>query len=670
MKKAAIQLVSFITTIVLIIMSVPFYAFAQNVTFEQIVNASLYIIVYNEGTYTTVIKNDNGALSIGKICWHGTNALNLLKKIVALNPSQAFNILGASLYNEIVTSSSWDTRIATASEASALAILLATAESHQIQDESGYEYVSGYITLGQSLGITEAQALVFFADYANQNGRMGAANFCRNVQNSYGTATLGTLFAASTQSARRTRTYNFCVSINWEDYNGISAEKDSVSPTIANVTLSEITASGFTVYCDVTDNVSVSEVYFAVHHEDDGLDGINWYVQTPTDKQVSHTINISDFRNRAGNYCVYIYTFDEAGNYAYAILNPVNVPSSTVVQDFTLSVFANDASFVGDEIIWNASASGGSGYYLYQFTLYKDGEKIAERKYSDYQVFKYTAQETGKYSLEITVSDTSTGKSTSCFSSDINIYKPIITRSFTANHDSIFTGRTVTWELTAQGGEGELQYIYTVYRNNEAVYSTSAYSASASFTYKPTESGIYHIVANIKDSSSQVISFRSDEVTVFDPLEITDVRFSNNYAVAGMTITCTADIYGGTGTYSCVFDIYRNGIILYSEKSDTNEFTFIVPDDGTYTATVTVTDADSTTQTAESGILTAELTAKRGDANCNGEVTAADARLALRHSAQLEFIPEQNLSAADVNNDSEITASDARTILRISCGLE
>ncbi|MBQ8210588.1 MAG: hypothetical protein IJZ35_08410 [Clostridia bacterium] len=671
MKKALIRLVSFITTVALIITAVPFYTFAQSVSFDRIVNAAIYIIVYNEGNYTTVIKNDNGALSLGKICWHGTNALNLLKEIVAKNPSQAQSILGSSLYNEIVTSSSWDSRKATSAEASTLSILLATAESREIQDESAYEYVSGYVQLGQALGITEAQALVFFADYANQNGRTGAANYCQRVINTYGEATLGTLFDASSQSARRTRTYNFCATINWDDYGDEPEEADTIPPEITNVKVSDITTSGFSVSCDTTDNGDLIVVFIAVHHQDDSTDNASWYAQNPIDNKATHTVDISDFSNRSGNYCVYIYSFDESGNYTYVVLNPVNVPAATVAPEFTGTVYSNNASFIGEEIVWNASASGGSGHYLYQFTLYRNGKKIAERRYSDYSVFKYTAEESGVYSLEVSVSDSVSGKITACTSADINIYKPIIIDSLNASADRLYTGKTVSWEINAHGGEGDLQYAYTVYKDSEAVYSTASYSPDNRFTYKTSESGTYSVTVNIKDSSSQVISVSSDEITVYDPMAVTEVSFSDNYAVTGMSVTCTADITGGTGEYSCVFDIYRNGVILLSsEEISTNEFTFTVPDSGTYTATVTVTDADSTQVTAVSGALTAEDTAKRGDTNCDGEITAADARLALRHSAQLEILPLLNQSSADVNNDGEITASDARTILRMSCGLE
>lgn len=60
----------------------------------------------------------------------------------------------------------------------------------------------------------------------------------------------------------------------------------------------------------------------------------------------------------------------------------------------------------------------------------------------------------------------------------------------------------------------------------------------------------------------------------------------------------------------------------------------------------------------------------RGDVNGDAVITAADARLALRYSAQLEVLLPVQLTAADVNSDNTVTASDARTILRISANLE
>lgn len=59
-----------------------------------------------------------------------------------------------------------------------------------------------------------------------------------------------------------------------------------------------------------------------------------------------------------------------------------------------------------------------------------------------------------------------------------------------------------------------------------------------------------------------------------------------------------------------------------------------------------------------------------GNLNDDNEITAADARIALRASVSLETLTEEQEKAADVNYDGDVTAADARIILRASVGLE
>lgn len=55
-----------------------------------------------------------------------------------------------------------------------------------------------------------------------------------------------------------------------------------------------------------------------------------------------------------------------------------------------------------------------------------------------------------------------------------------------------------------------------------------------------------------------------------------------------------------------------------------------------------------------------------GDVDDDGEITAADARLALRMSVGLEEV----IRRADIDVDGSVSAADARQLLRISVGLE
>jgi len=59
-----------------------------------------------------------------------------------------------------------------------------------------------------------------------------------------------------------------------------------------------------------------------------------------------------------------------------------------------------------------------------------------------------------------------------------------------------------------------------------------------------------------------------------------------------------------------------------------------------------------------------------GDVTGEGKITAADARLALRYSAKLEELSDEQLKAADVDKSGIVNASDARKILRVSAKLD
>ena len=65
-----------------------------------------------------------------------------------------------------------------------------------------------------------------------------------------------------------------------------------------------------------------------------------------------------------------------------------------------------------------------------------------------------------------------------------------------------------------------------------------------------------------------------------------------------------------------------------------------------------------------------KLTISAGDVDSDGQISAADARLALRASVGLENLNKSQQFVADIDSNGSITAADARIILRLSVGLE
>lgn len=87
-----------------------------------------------------------------------------------------------------------------------------------------------------------------------------------------------------------------------------------------------------------------------------------------------------------------------------------------------------------------------------------------------------------------------------------------------------------------------------------------------------------------------------------------------------------------------------------------------------------VTEAETGTEVESAVEVESEIESEAsiviGDVNGDGEITAKDARLALRISAKLDVPTAVQKAAADVNGDGDVTAKDARSILRVSAKLD
>ena len=109
--------------------------------------------------------------------------------------------------------------------------------------------------------------------------------------------------------------------------------KDTEKPVISNVQVSNISTTGYTVTCKVTDNVGVKHVEFPTWTIENGQDDIIWHTGTiNSDGTVTCRINTSDHGKKSGTYRTHIYASDYTENQssvnqkAYSVLD-VNVPS-------------------------------------------------------------------------------------------------------------------------------------------------------------------------------------------------------------------------------------------------------------------------------------------------------------------------------------------------------
>lgn len=155
-------------------------------TDDEIITAAMTYLNIKEGNCNSVNANDNGAVSIGMIQWHGTRALNIIKQVVALIPDYALEVLGEDFYQEILTATNWETRIVNAEEKAALVLLLSTEESKQVQIAQARDDLGGYFSHARRQGMETPALQLYFMDIENQYGSGGAERMVKYAKEASG----------------------------------------------------------------------------------------------------------------------------------------------------------------------------------------------------------------------------------------------------------------------------------------------------------------------------------------------------------------------------------------------------------------------------------------------------------------------------------------------------
>ena len=117
------------------------------------------------------------------------------------------------------------------------------------------------------------------------------------------------------------RTLNLATVTSYEiysaPYEAAFDVADTQAPTLSNVRITDVNADGYTVVCDVSDNVGVSKIEFPswnidIHQGEDA----NWIAGSVSGNTATARIPLSALKSGViqGNYLTDIYAWDAAGN--------------------------------------------------------------------------------------------------------------------------------------------------------------------------------------------------------------------------------------------------------------------------------------------------------------------------------------------------------------------
>ena len=304
--------------------------------------------------------------------------------------------------------------------------------------------------------------------------------------------------------------------------------------------------------------------------------------------------------------------------------------------------------------------------YDYKFSLYNvDGKLLTSFNHSgNSNYFETSIGGTGYYYFRVDITD-SLGRSAYGFSSNFAVYDPLTLDSVTCNTQGVsFTGDMIVWKAAASEVSDTSVFNYALYRDGVLLDEIS--SESDEFFLEPDVPGSYVLEVYMSDEFSETQKIVTDAITVYEKLIIESINLNSKTAITGSEIVCSVDVAGGTGNYLYSFAVFNDGkLISNGGFTKENEIRIQFDEEGTYKFFCTVVDsANLIVSEFSEDVNIVDLI--KGDVDIDGKITAKDARLALRHSAQLDTLDEKGFAAADVNNDSKVNASDARAIIRFS----
>ncbi len=282
------------------------------------------------------------------------------------------------------------------------------------------------------------------------------------------------------------------------------------------------------------------------------------------DSYTSQDVNFTF--SSSGSYTVDLTVTDATG---YSVSTSI---SQTVNSDPTVSASSNVSSAdIGYPIEFSSSPSGGTGSYVYNWTL--NGKQI-----STSQDFSYSFASSGSYTLTVTITD-SVGKTTSATVSVTINSNPSVTA--TASQNPTDVGNSVTFSSTISGGTGTLTYSWLVNGVQE--------STSSSFTYSFNSTGSYTVNLTVTDADGHVAYAQFTEKVNADPS--VSIHTNHNPTDVGVSVNLTSSISGGTPGYKYSWTVNGNNF-------NTSYVDYTFTSAGTYTISLKITDKNGNTATA------------------------------------------------------------------------
>ena len=192
----------------------------------------------------------------------------------------------------------------------------------------------------------------------------------------------------------------------------------------------------------------------------------------------------------------------------------------------------------GQSVAFTASTSGGSGSYTYTWTGLPSGCAGTNSA-----TILCEPDAAGGASTTVSVTD-SNGVELTSAPLAITVSPALGAPTVSASVSSLDVGQTVTLTATATGGSGGYAYSWS------GAPAGCANSAASTLSCTPSGAGTATVVVHVRDSNSANVTSVPIALTVSPALSKPTVTASVPSVPVGATVVLTAEVAGGSGTYS------------------------------------------------------------------------------------------------------------------------
>ncbi len=219
--------------------------------------------------------------------------------------------------------------------------------------------------------------------------------------------------------------------------------------------------------------------------------------------------------------------------------------ASVVVAPQPLTITANCTSGAGGSVTCDASATGGTGPYVFTWDVNKDGTIDGTGV-----PFTTTFPTKGTFSIDAIVRDANGQTAKVNVPVTVSPQPLIITASC---QTAATAGKPVSCGASATGGTAPYTFTWDV--GKDGLIDGSGATFSTSF---PTK-GSFSIDAIVRDANGAIARMNLPVSVAPQPLAIT--ASCQPGATAGKPVSCSASATGGTGPYTFTWDVGKDGLI-------------------------------------------------------------------------------------------------------------